>query len=133
MVVRRGTISPRAIVRDVNTRRTMLSHGSAHITTESWNGYWGVDACYYARRSDGVCFAIEGAMNVLDLAGATLPAARARPVNALPISGRFALRVVVMHAVDEAPTSSESGTPTQGDAPRAMPRLLAFGVRRRRR
>ena len=111
----------------------MLSHESAQFTTESWNGYWGVDACYYARRSDGVCFAIEGAMNVLDLAGATLPASHARPVNALPISGRFALRVVVMHAVDTVTPEAGSVTPTQLDAPRATPRLLAFGVRRRRR
>lgn len=111
----------------------MLFHGSAQVTTESWNGYWGVDACYYARRSDGVCFAIEGGMNVLDLAGATLPPSQARPVNALPISGRFALRVVVMQAAGAAATEAENVTPTQGDVRRAMPRLLAVGVRRRRR
>ena len=111
----------------------MLSHESAQVTTESWNGYWGVDACYYARRSDGVCFAIEGAMNVLDLAGATLPASQARPVNALPISGRFALRVVVMQAAGETLSQGESAMPPQDDARRAKPRLLAVGVRRRRR
>ena len=111
----------------------MLAHESAQVTTESWNGYWGVDACYYARRSDGVCFAIEGAMNVLDLAGATLPSAHARPVNALPISGRFSLRVVVMQAAGESHAESDSATPAEAEAPRAMPRLLAFGVRRRRR
>ena len=111
----------------------MLAHESAQVTTESWNGYWGVDACYYARRSDGVCFAIEGGMNVLDLAGATLPASQARPVNALPISGRFALRVVVMHAVGESHAQGENVGPAQGNARRATPRLLAVGVRRRRR
>ncbi len=111
----------------------MLAHGSAQVTTESWNGYWGVDACYYARRSDGACFAIEGAMNVLDLAGVSLPSSHARPVNALPISGRFALRVVVVHAIGDAHGECESVTPAQGDARRATPRLLAFGVRRRRR
>ena len=111
----------------------MLAHESAQVTTESWNGYWGVDACYYARRSDGVCFAIEGAMNVLDLAGATLPSSQARPVNALPISGRFALSVVVMHAGGDADARCDGATQPQGDARRATPRLLAVGVRRRRR
>lgn len=112
----------------------MLStNGSAQVTTESWHGYWGVDACYYARRSDGVCFAIEGATNVLDLTAATLPPSRARPVNALPISGRFALRVVVMQATEEAHDERETAMPNRDEARRAMPRLLAFGVRRRRR
>ena len=111
----------------------MLAHESAQVTTESWNGYWGVDACYYARRSDGVCFAIEGAMNVVDLAGVTLSSSRARPVNALPISGRFAMHVVVMQASGDAAAELESAPKAQGDGRRAVPRLLAFGVRRRRR
>src|SRR5688572_11573479 len=63
------------------------------VTSETWNGHWGADARYYARRSDGACFAIDGAVNVFDLAGTTPPSPHARPVDSLPVDGEYTLSV----------------------------------------
>ena len=101
------------------------------VTTEVWNGRHGTDARYYARRGDGVCFAIDGAARVFDLADTAASSPHARPVESLPENARYTLTVVAL------PPHVGSRVRPSIDAPSAMhprfaaPRLLAFGVRRR--
>ena len=64
--------------------------------SEAWRLVWGSDSRYYARRSDGACFTIDGSARVVDLAGpdgAAPPKGYARAVPSIPRSGRYALRV----------------------------------------
>ena len=103
----------------------MVARPSQDVTSERWNGHWGADARYYARRNDGVCFAIDGAVNVLDLAGTTPPSSHAQPVESLPVVGRYTLNVFAVRPLDGSRVRSSGGI-----AP-AIPRLLAYGVRRR--
>ena len=86
----------------------MLAPRSQHDTSERWQGHWGADERFYARRSDGACFAIDGAVSVIDLAGSTPPASHAERVDSLPRFGGYSLSVF------------------------AKGPLLAYGVRRRR-
>jgi hypothetical protein len=71
----------------------MVDRRSQQFTGESWNGLWGTDARYYARRSDGACFEIDGSANVFDLAGSSPPPPHARRVACLPNAGRYTLTV----------------------------------------
>ena len=109
----------------------MLARSSPQVTTESWNGRHGTDARYYGRRSDGVCFAIDGAARVFDLADTSASSPHARPVDSLPEDARYTLSLVAL------PPHSGSRVRPSIDAPSAVhprfaaPRLLAFGVRRR--
>jgi len=109
----------------------MLARRSQHVTSESWHGHWGADARYYARRSDGVCFAIDSAVNVLDLAGTTPPLPHARPVDSLPLAGRYTLSVFALNSLDASRTKSSGDMPSASDLRGMTPRLLAYGVRRR--
>jgi len=109
----------------------LLARRSQHVTSERWNGHWGADARYYARRSDGVCFAIDGAVNVLDLAGTTPPSPNARPVDSLPLAGRYTLSVFAVRPLDGSLAKSSGDVPSVSDPLGATPRLLAYGVRRR--
>ena len=99
------------------------------VTSETWNGRWGADARYYARRSDGACFAIDGAVNVADLAAPTPP--HARPVHSLPDDGEYVLSVFALR-----PGSMHVRPSIDGPSPIhpriTSARLFAFGVRRRR-
>jgi hypothetical protein len=112
-------------------RHAMLARQSQHDTTEHWSGHWGADARFYARRSDGVCFAIDGRVNVIDLAASTPPSSHARAVESLPQLGRYTLSVFAVRPLDaSAATPSDEGQ-TAGESPSAPGRLLAYGVRRR--
>jgi hypothetical protein len=110
----------------------MLAHRSLHVTSESWTGHWGDDARYYARRSDGVCFAIDGAVNVFDLAGTTPPPPHARPVESLPAGGGYTLRVFVQRPLDTCHVKPSIDGPSPIHPRVTSARLLACGVRRRR-
>ena len=103
----------------------MVARPLQDVSSERWNGHWGADARYYARRSDGVCFAIDGAVNVFDLAGTTPPSSHAQPVDSLPVVGRYTLNVFAMRPLDG------SRAKASGELVGATPRLLAYGVRRR--
>ena len=110
----------------------MLARRSQPVTSASWSGHWGPDKRYYARRSDGVCFAIDGAVNVVDLAGTTPPSPHARPVDALPGADGYTLSVLA-----HSPVASVHVRPSiDGQSPVhpriATARLVAYGVRRRR-
>jgi hypothetical protein len=105
----------------------MASRRLQQITSEAWNGFW-ADARYYARRSDGACFAIDGATRMLDLAAASPASAHVRAVTALPQVGRFVLRVFATRPVEEARVEP-SGTESEASAP-GRARLFAYGVRR---
>lgn len=102
-----------------------------HITTESWDGHWGEDARYYARRSDGACFAIDGAVNVFDLASATPPSPHARPVDSLPVVGRYTLSVFAQRPLEESHVKPSIDGPSPIHPRATTTRLLACGVRRR--
>lgn len=95
----------------------MVARRPQAFTTEDWNGFWGSDERYYARRSDGACFIIDGRATVFDLASASPPAMHSEPVAALPRVGSYALRVLVARPV--------AGTGRVGGR-----RLFACGVRR---
>jgi hypothetical protein len=94
----------------------MVVRRSQPIISEAWSGLWGTDARFYARRSDGVCFAFDGAASVFDLAGSSPPAPHARPVATLPNVGRYILSVFAARPTE----SSNEGR-----------RVFAYGVRRR--
>ena len=108
----------------------MLAHPSQHSSSERWAGHWGADAQFYARRSDGVCFAIDGGVSVIDLVGSTPASPHARPLDALPGQGRYTLRVLAS-AQGGASGATSSSDATDAGANRTGARLLAFGVRRR--
>jgi hypothetical protein len=102
------------------------------VTSETWNGHWGADARYYARRSDGACFEIDGAVNVFDLAGTTPPSPHARLVDSLPVDGEYTLNVFAQRpAVRHVMPSIDGPSPVHPQITSAA-RLLAFGVRRRK-
>ena len=98
----------------------MIVRRTERFAREAWNGVLGSDARYYARRSDGACFAIDGAVRVLDLASPD-QSPHVRAVASLPQKGRYALRVFAASGRD--PEGVGSTDP-------AAPRLLAYGVRR---
>jgi hypothetical protein len=93
----------------------MVARRSQAFTTEHWNGFWGMDARYWARRSDGACFAIDGRATVFDLASDSMPERHSEPVATLPRAGRYAMRVLIAKPVPGARTA----------------RTFACGVRRR--
>jgi hypothetical protein len=109
----------------------MISPRPRHVPDERWNGHWGTDARYYARRSDGACFEIDGAVNVVDLAGTTPPSPHARPVDALPVAGRYTLSVIAQSPVDECHVKPSIDGPSPIHPRVTAARLLAYGVRRR--
>jgi hypothetical protein len=110
----------------------LIARRSHHVTSECWSGHWGADARYYARRSDGACFAIDGAVNVLDLASATVPSPHAQPVDSIPVDGRYTLRVISQRPPEVRHVKPSIDGPSPLHPRAAIPRLLAFGVRRRR-
>lgn len=110
----------------------MIARRSKHVTSESWNGHWGPDARYYARRSDGVCFAIDGAVNVFDLAGTTPPLPHARPVDSLPVAGRYTLSVFAQRPIESGHVKPSIDGPSPLHPRLVKARLLACGVRRRK-
>ena len=103
-----------------------------HTTSERWHGHWGTDARYYARRSDGVCFAIDGAVHVIDLASATPPTPHARPVDSLPRRGRYTLSVFAQRPAEPSYVKPSIDGPSPVHPRIATAQLIAFGVRRRR-
>ena len=109
----------------------MLAPRPHPVTSETWNGHWGADARYYARRSDGACFEIDGAVNVFDLAGTTPPSPHARRVKSLPVGGEYALRVFAQRPEPVHVQPSIDG-PSPLHPRITTARLLAVGVRRRR-
>ena len=110
----------------------MIAPRRRHVTSESWNGHWGADARYYARRSDGVCFAIDAAVNVLDLAGTTPPSTHAQPVEALPAAGPYTLTVFAQPPLEASYVKPSIDGPSPIHPRVTAARLLVFGVRRRR-
>ena len=109
----------------------MISPRPQHVPRERWNGHWGADARYYARRSDGACFEIDGAVNVVDLAGTTAPSPHLRLVDALPVAGRYTLSVIAQHPRDESHVKPSIDGPSPIHPRITSARLLAYGVRRR--
>ena len=103
----------------------MVARPSSRVASERWSGHWGADARYHARRSDGACYSIDGAVRVSDLARAVPAAPLARPLPALDADGRYALCVVGTR--EEPPR--EDVVPRAG-ARREGRRLVACGVRR---
>ena len=108
----------------------MVARRSQAFTTEDWNGFWGTDARYYARRSDGACFAIDAAAMVFDLAGSATPSSHAHPVASLPRSGRYTMRVLVARSVMASTRPVAGETKKQTSAESTRPRVFACGVRR---
>lgn len=109
----------------------MVARRSQRFTSEDWTGHWGTDARYYARRSDGACFAIDGAVAVFDLARSAPPASLAQRLASIPDAGRYALRVFAAGPLAESArreTGSEQAG--RGDAGREIRRLVVCGVRR---
>ena len=102
------------------------------VTSETWNGHWGADARYYARRSDGVCFAIDGAVNVFDLARTTPPSPHARPVDSLPVEGEYTLSVFAQRPPEAVYVRPSIDGPSPIHPQITSARLLAVGVRRRK-
>lgn len=112
----------------------MVARRSQRFTSEDWNGLWGTDARYYARRSDGVCFAIDGTVTLFDLAGSSPPTPHARQVASLPHAGRYALRLIAARAIAEGSEPELSAEAVQvGGRARSRPRLFACGIRHARR
>ena len=111
----------------------MLARRSQQVTSESWDGHWGADARYYARRSDGACFAIDAAARVFDLADTAAAAAHARPVDSLPMIGGYTLSVLALPPIQGSRVKPSIDGPSLGHPRLAAPRLLAYGVFRRRR
>ena len=109
----------------------MVAPRSRHDKSERWYGHWGADERFYARRSDCACFAIDGDVNVIDLAGSTPPSPQARPVDSLPRLGRFTLSVVVQHPPETTYVRPSIDGPSPVHPQVATARLLAYGVRRR--
>ncbi|HEX6057444.1 MAG TPA: hypothetical protein VFZ11_00405 [Gemmatimonadaceae bacterium] len=109
----------------------MVARSPKRFTSEDWTGHWGSDARYWARRSDGACFAIDGAVAVFDLARSAPPASLSQRVASLPDAGRYAMRVVAAGPLSEAAraelTAARAGRPEHG---REVRRLVVCGVRR---
>ena len=95
----------------------MVIRRTPHDTSEAWSGFWGADARYYARRSDGACFVIDGAARIVELAEVSAAAAHARAATIMPMAGRYELRVVAAQPAAEGVRQA---------------RLFAYGVRRSR-
>jgi hypothetical protein len=110
----------------------MLARRSLPVTSATWSGHWGPDKRYYARRSDGVCFAIDGEVSVVDLAGTTPPSEHARPVDSLPGSGAYTLSVLAHNPVASCHVKPSIDGPSLVHPRLATARLIAYGVRRRR-
>src|SRR5688500_3533731 len=102
------------------------------VTSETWNGHWGEDERYYARRSDGVCFAIDGAVNVFDLARRAPPSPRARPVASLPIAGEYTLSVFAQRPPEAVHVRPSIDGPSPIHPRITSARVFAVGVRRKR-
>ncbi len=110
----------------------MLARKSQQVTSESWEGHWGTDARYYARRSDGACFAIDGAARIFDLADTTAAAPHARPVESLPMIGGYTLSVLALPPRAGRRVMPSIDGPNPNHPRFAAPRLVAYGVFRRR-
>jgi hypothetical protein len=109
----------------------MVARRLQRFASEDWSGHWGTDARYYARRSDGALFVIDGAVTVFDLAHSAPPASMAQRVSAMPDVGGYTLRVVAARpepgpgAVDETRASVE-----RGGSSAQRRRLVVCGTRR---
>jgi hypothetical protein len=99
--------------------------------SERWYGHWGADARYYACRSDGAYFEIDGAVNVIDLAGTTPASPHARPVDSLPVVGRYTLSVFAVRPLETSHVKPSIDGPSPIHPRVTTARLLAYGVRRR--
>ena len=99
--------------------------------SQRWDGHWTVDERLYARRSDGACFAIEAGVTVMELAGSE-SLSQARPVESLPGTGRRARSVFAVRVLDARAGAAHDALPGTGPSPNASPRLLAYGMRRKR-
>jgi hypothetical protein len=108
----------------------MVARRLQRFASEEWSGHWGADARYYARRSDGALFVIDGAVTVFDLAHSAPPAAMAERVSAMPDVGGYTLRVVAARPEPGAATGDASRTAERGGEPRARRRLVVCGTRR---
>lgn len=111
----------------------MVARGSQRFTSEDWIGHWGSDARYYARRRDGACFAIDGAVAVFDLARSAPPASMAQRLPSIPSAGRYDLRLFAAGPLTES-ARREPGTGSERlgrpDAGQTVRRLVVCGVRR---
>jgi hypothetical protein len=110
----------------------MLARRSQQVTKESWDGHWGTDARYYARRSDGACFAIDGAARIFDLADTSADVPHARPVESLPMIGGYTLSVLALPPRLGRRVMPSIDGPSLSHPAFAAPRLVACGVFRRR-
>ena len=111
----------------------MVARGSQRFTSEDWIGHWGSDARYYARRRDGACFAIDGAVAVFDLARSAPPASMAQRLPSIPSTGRYDLRLFAAGPLTES-ARREPGTGSERlgrpEAGQTVRRLVVCGVRR---
>jgi hypothetical protein len=112
----------------------MVARRSQRFTSEGWSGHWGADARYYARRSDGACFAIDAGVAVFDLAQSGPPASMAQRLPSIPAAGRYALRMIATRSESRSVSRSESGSDslreTPSEPPRESRRLVVCGTRR---
>ena len=109
----------------------MVARRSQRFTSEDWTGHWGTDKRYYARRSDGACFAIDGAVAVFDLARSAPPASMAQRLASIPDAGRYALRVFAAGPLSETARREPGKEPAgRSDAGAEVRRLVVCGVRR---
>jgi hypothetical protein len=108
----------------------MVARRLQRFASEDWSGHWGADARYYARRSDGALFVIDGAVTVFDLAHSAPPAAMAERVSSIPDVGGYTLRVVAARP-ESAPAMADGarGTSERGGAAQQR-RLVVCGTRR---
>ena len=109
----------------------MIARSPQRYTTEAWNGLWGADARFYARRSDGACFVIEGEVGVFDLAASPLPADHATEVKTLPQFGRYSLRMLVARPTEESTSPAGDSSDPAARPREARASLFACGVLRR--
>ncbi len=108
----------------------MVARRLQRFASEDWSGHWGADARYYARRSDGALFVIDGAVTVFDLAHSAPPAAMAERVSSMPDVGGYTLRVVAARPEPGAATADAArSTPERAGVAQGR-RLVVCGTRR---
>jgi hypothetical protein len=108
----------------------MVARRLQRFASEDWSGHWGADARYYARRSDGALFVIDGAVTVFDLAHSAPPASLAQRVSSMPDVGGYTLRVVAARQQSPDASADEPRVTIERAEARAQRRLVVCGIRR---
>ncbi len=108
----------------------MVARRLQRFASEDWSGHWGADARYYARRSDGALFVIDGAVTVFDLAHSAPPAAMAERVSSIPDAGGYTLRVVAARPEPAAAAGDAARSAAERAGAASGRRLVVCGTRR---